>query len=135
MGRPELAEDPRYKTIVERMKRADEMERMCEDWVATLNFDEIEPLLVGLNVPFGGIYRAEDIARDPHYEARRNIAHVPDDELGEVVMPAVSPRLEGTPGRITHAGPEIGAHTAEIYGGLLGMSAADQAALKEAGVI
>lgn len=135
MGQPELAEDPRYKTAAERNKRADEMEKMCEDWVATLNFDEIEPLLVGLNVPFGGIYRAEDIAKDPHYEARQNIAHVPDAELGEVVMPGITPRLEGTPGRITHAGPEIGAHTAEIYGGLLGKSEKELAALKEAGVI
>ena len=86
-------------------------------------------------VPFGGIYRAEDIARDPHYEARQNIAHVPDETLGEVAMPAVSPRLEGTPGRITHAGPEIGAHTAEIYGGLLGKTEAVLDALREAGVI
>ena len=135
MGQPELAEDPRYKTIGERMQRADEMEQMCADWVATLNFDEIEPLLVGLNVPFGGIYRAEDIANDRHYEARQNIARVPDDELGEVTMPGVSPRLEGTPGRITHAGPHIGAHNDEIYRSLLGKSEAEMAALVKAGVV
>ena len=135
MGQPELAEDPRYKTIGERMKRADEMEGMVADWVATLNFDEIEPLLVGLNVPFGGIYTAADIAADPHYAARNNIAHVPDDELGEVAMPNVVPRLEGTPGRIAFAGEDIGAHNADVYGGLLGKSEAEITALAEAGVI
>ena len=135
MGQPELAEDPRYKTIGERMQRADEMEGMVGDWVRTQNFNEIEPLLVGLNVPFGGIYRAEDIAEDPHYEARQNIAHVPDEELGEVTMPGITPRMEGTPGRITHAGPPIGSHNAEIYGELLGKSDEEMAALTKAGVV
>lgn len=135
MGRADLAEDPRYKTIGERMKRADEMEQMLADWVATLTFGEIEPLLVEANVPFGGIYTAADIAEDPHYAARNNIARVPDEELGEVAMPAVVPRLEGTPGRIVHAGEAIGAHNAEVYGGLLGKSEAERAALAEAGVI
>lgn len=135
MGQPELAEDPRYKTIAERMTRADELEGMVADWVATLDFNEIEPLLVDLNVPFGGIYTAADIASDPHYAARNNIAHVPDEELGEVTMPNVVPRLEGTPGRIAFAGEAIGAHNAEIYGSLLGKSEAELAALAEAGVI
>ncbi|MCA8927644.1 MAG: CoA transferase [Alphaproteobacteria bacterium] len=135
MGRAEMAEDPRYKTIAERMTRADEMEQMLAEWVATMDFNEIESLLVGANVPFGGIYTAADIASDPHYAARDNIARVPDAELGEVVMPGVVPRMEGTPGRITHPGEEIGAHTDEIYGGLLGKSAEDLAALREAGVI
>ncbi len=135
MGQPELAEDPRYKTIGERMKRADEMEGMVADWVATLDFNEIEPLLVGLNVPFGGIYTAADIGGDPHYAARNNIARIPDDELGEVAMPGVVPRLEGTPGRIAFAGEDIGAHNAEVYGDLLGKSKAEIAALAEAGVI
>ncbi|MGY9057363.1 MAG: CaiB/BaiF CoA transferase family protein [Alphaproteobacteria bacterium] len=135
MGQAELAEDPRYKTIAERMKRADEMEGMLADWVATLDFAEIEPLLVNLNVPFGGIYTAADIAVDPHYAARNNIARVPDDELGEVVMPGVIPHMEGTPGRIAFAGEDIGAHNAAIYGDLLGKSEAEIAAFAEAGII
>ncbi|MEZ5850151.1 MAG: CaiB/BaiF CoA-transferase family protein [Hyphomicrobiaceae bacterium] len=135
MGRAELSDDPRYATIGERMKRADEMEAMLADWVASLPFDQIEPLLVSANVPFGGIYTAADIAKDPHYAARGNVARVPDATLGEVAMPAVVPRLEGTPGRIAFAGEDIGAHNAAIYGGLLGKSEAELSALRAAGVI
>jgi crotonobetainyl-CoA:carnitine CoA-transferase CaiB-like acyl-CoA transferase len=135
MDQEELASDPRYKTIAERMKRADEMETMLAEWVGTLDFAEIERLLVERNVPFGGIYTAAEIAADPHYAARNNIARVPDEELGEVTMPAVSPRLEGTPGRIAFAGEDIGAHNAEIYGSLLGKSEAEIEALKAAGVV
>ena len=50
-------------------------------------------------------------------------------------MPAVVPRLEGTPGRISHAGPPIGAHNDEIYKGLLGKSEADLTALAKQRVI
>ena len=76
---------------------------------------------------------AADIAADPHFAARNNLAKVDDPELGEVVMPAVVPKLAGTPGRIAHAGPPIGAHNKEIYGGLLGKSDADLAALGHLG--
>ncbi len=135
MGRPELATDPRYATIRERMSRADELEAMLAEWVKTLRYEEIEPLLVGANVPFGGIYTAAEIAADPHYAARDNIARVPDTVLGEVAMPAVVPRLEGTPGRIAFAGEDIGAHNQEIYGALLGKTESEIAALAAAGVI
>lgn len=135
IDKPELAEDPRYKTSKARIERADELEALLAEWIGQHDFADIEKRLVGANVPFGGIYTAADIASDPHYKARDNIAHVPDQELGEVVMPAVVPRLEGTPGRITHAGPPIGQHNDEIYKGLLGKSDEALAALAKERVI
>ena len=135
IDRAELAEDPRYKTSRARIERADELEALLAEWIGRHDFADIEKRLVGANVPFGGIYTAADIATDPHFEARDNLATVVDPDLGEVVMPAVVPRLEGTPGRIAHAGPPIGAHNAEIYKGLLGKSDAALAALARDRVI
>jgi crotonobetainyl-CoA:carnitine CoA-transferase CaiB-like acyl-CoA transferase len=135
IGMPELAEDPRYSTSRERIARADELEELLAAWIKKHDFADIEKRLVGGNVPFGGIYTAADIATDPHYKARDNLASVADGELGEVVMPGVVPRLEGTPGRIAFAGPDLGAHNDEIYRSLLGKSEADLAALKRDKVI
>lgn len=135
MDRPELAADERYAKSRGRIERADELEQLLSDWIAGRDFADIEARLVAGNVPFGGIYTAADIASDPHYAARANIAAVPDDEEGEVVMPGVIPKLTGTPGRIAFAGPAIGKHNAEIYGGLLGKSEAEIAALAAEGVI
>ena len=135
MGRPELATDPRYATSRERMQRADEMEAMLAAWVGAHTFAHLDRVLGEANVPFGGIYTAADIAADPHFEARSNVVRIKDEELGEVTMPAVVPRLEGTPGRIVHAGEAIGAHNREIYSGLLGKSDSEIEALAKAKVI
>jgi crotonobetainyl-CoA:carnitine CoA-transferase CaiB-like acyl-CoA transferase len=135
MYRPELADDPRYRSAAERIARADELEALLAEWVAEHDFAELEERLDAANVPFGGIYTAADIATDPHYAARGNLLTVPDEELGEVTMPGVIPKLTTTPGRVTHPGPALGAHNAEVYGGLLGRSDEDIARLRADGVI
>jgi crotonobetainyl-CoA:carnitine CoA-transferase CaiB-like acyl-CoA transferase len=132
---PELATDPRYAQSAARIERADKLEALLADWIGAHDFADIETRLVGGNVPFGGIYTAQDIVEDPHFEARNNIVTVPDEELGDVPMPGVSPNLTGTPGRVAHAGPPIGHHTDEILGGVLSMSADRIAALKADGIV
>ena len=135
MGMAELADDPRYAVSSERIQRADELEQLLATWIGERDFKDIEPRLVEANVPFGGIYTAADIADDPHYAARENIVSVEDEELGSLPMPGVIPKLCGTPGRVTSAGPPLGKHNDEIYGGLLGKSAQEMADLKAQKVI
>ncbi len=130
-----LASDPRYAKSRERIERADELEALLADWIGQHDFADIEARLDKANVPFGGIYTAADIATDPHFKARNNLAVVADEEMGEVTMPAVVPQMRGTPGRIAHAGPALGSHTNEILGGLLGKTEAEIEALKAAGVV
>ena len=130
-----LALDPRYAKSRARIERADELEALLAGWIGEHDFADIEARLVKANVPFGGIYTPADIAADPHYQARENIAVIEDEQEGPVTMPGVVPKMRGTPGRIMHAGPPLGQHNAEIYGGLLGKSEAEIAALVGAGVI
>ena len=135
MDVPGLATDPRYAKSRGRIERADELERLLADWIAQHDFADIDARLGAANVPFGGIYTAADIAQDPHYKARGNVVTIADEEEGAVVMPGVIPKLAATPGRIAFAGPAIGKHNAEVYGGLLKKSKAELAALAAEGVI
>jgi formyl-CoA transferase len=60
---------------------------------------------------------------------------VPHPKLGSILMQNVIPRLSETPGRIDHAGPELGEHNEEIYLRELGLSRQELADLDEAGVV
>lgn len=135
MGRPELADDERYATSRDRHHRADELEAMLGEWIAGMAFDELETLLADHNVPAGGILTAADISEHPQFEARGNIAIVDDGHGNEVAMPAVTPNLTGTPGRIRHAGQTLGQDTDAVLAELLGLSEAEIAELRDDGVI
>ncbi len=115
MGQPELADDPRYATHVERGKRMEEMDELVGAWSKGLTFAEIDVALEAASIPHGLIFRAPDMLEDRQYRARGTIERVFDPELGrEVPMTAVVPRLSRTPGRIRWPGAGIGAHTEEV---------------------
>ena len=90
-------------------------------------------LLLILYYPLGALV-TEDIDDDPQFAARQAIVSVPDAELGSVRMQGVVPRFSETPGAVRHAGPAMGQHNDEVYGGL-GLSAAQIEALKARKVI
>jgi crotonobetainyl-CoA:carnitine CoA-transferase CaiB-like acyl-CoA transferase len=52
-----------------------------------------------------------------------------------VKMPRVFPLLEGCDARTKWAGPELGEHTVEILGGLLGVGEGELKELREGGVV
>lgn len=83
----------------------------------------------------GVLMSMADIFADPHYRERQMIIDVPDPAVGRRPPPAVVPKLWLTPGRVTHAGPPVGHHTAAILGELFAMSPDDIAALRREGVI
>ena len=135
MGRPELADDPRYATHVARGERADEVDSLVAAWTRSRDADELDAALSEASIPHGLIYRAPDILEDEHYRARKVIRRVFDAALGrEVPMPAVVPRLSRTPGDIRWAGAPVGHHTHDVLAEL-GLSPADRQALSDLGVV
>lgn len=135
IGGEELVQDARYRRSRDRIKKADELEERVGEWIGARTFDEVEALLVAAGVPVGGIYRAQDIAEDPHYRARASLIEVEDAEQGPVSMPGIIPKLSSTPGEVAWTGPKLGAHNEEIYQGLLGKSHEEMRALGKRGVI
>ena len=135
IGGEALSNDPRYTTSRDRIKRSDELETLIQDWIGSRDFVEIEEKLVKADVPVGGIYRASDIADDPHYRERESLINFEDPVYGTVSMPGIVPKLSKTPGSIEWTGPDLGSHNEEIYGTLLGKSKAEIKALEQDGVI
>jgi len=135
MGRPELASDPRYATNKARIASQDALYAIIAEWVETQDLAPLLDALIAAEVPASPVMSIADIAADPHYRARGTVVPVEDAEHGNLLMTAPLPKMSETPGEIRWLGPELGSSNEEVYRGLLAMSAAELAALKEAGVI
>ncbi len=136
MGRPELADDPRYATHTARGEHQDELDAIVGEWAAQHDAAEIDRVLNEAGVVCGPIYTIADIFRDPQFQAREMIRRVEDPVLGDIAVPGIVPKLSETPGDIEWLGPdEMGSHNQEVYGGLLGLTDAELEDLRGRGVI
>jgi succinyl-CoA---D-citramalate CoA-transferase len=135
MGEPELAQDSRYATHSARGSAMTELDNHIATWTSTLGADQLLELLHGNGVPAGRIFRAKDMFEDPHFAAREAIVLVPHPDFGELPMQNATPRLSATPGAVRTAGPALGEHNDEIYGGLIGLDGKEQTRLRANGII
>ena len=129
-----LLEDQRFATNPARVKNYRELDGIVGAAIGKLTLSELREAFTRHEVGFSPIYDIADVFDDPQFKAREAIVSVPDGELGSLRMQGVVPRFSETPGRVRTAGPAIGQHNEEVYGGL-GLSAAEIAALRARKVI
>jgi succinyl-CoA--D-citramalate CoA-transferase len=135
MGQPDLADNPRYATHKARGENQAELDDLIAAWTVAFSADELQGLMDAHGVPAGRIYTAKEMLSDQHFAARQAIIGVADPLLGEVKMQNAFPFLSETPGGVDWTGPELGQHNADIFTGLLGMSAERLAELRERGIV
>ncbi len=112
------ADDPRYATNTERVKRVEEVDGMVATWIGARTLREVLDAFEKVEAAIGPIYDASQILEDPQYLARESVTSVPDPELGAIKMQNVFPRMSRTPGRIRYPGARLGQHQAEVIGEL-----------------
>ena len=136
MGRPELADDPRFATHLARGEHQEELEGIVAGWAKTRTAAEIDRELNDAGVICGPIYTIADIFEDPQFQARDMLVKHEDPEFGEYVGPGIVPKFSETPGEVRWSATwEEGSHNQDVYGGLLGLSDDELAELKEEGVL
>ncbi len=136
MERPDLGADPRYATHIARGENQIELDALINAWTATLTVDQADALMNEYSIPAGRVYRAPEMLADPHFQAREAIIEVETERYGPLKMQNAFPKFSETPGGVRSPAPSmVGQHNAEIYGGMLGLSADEMTALKDAGVI
>ena len=135
MGREEIASDPRYRNMADRVERREEIDAIVSQWTGTIDRDDLVTFLDSNEVPVSPINSIADIFRDPQYQARGSMVEVEDTTVGPMKMPGIVPRLSRSPGSVDHLAPSLGQHNEEIYGGLLGYSSEEMATLAAEGVI
>ncbi len=135
MGRQDWLDDPELTHDQGRGRRQEELDTAVGAWTAQHPLDEVNDRLAAAGVPAGPAYDISGIVADPQFRERGMIAEIDDPDVGLLALPGVVPHFGRTPGRIAWAGPRIGQHNADVYGGLLGLSGAEIEALHERGVI
>lgn len=135
IGRPELVDDPRFATNADRLQHAEELDALIAEWAAQRTRAEALAAMAAEDAAAAPVYRMGDLMQDEHIMARGSIVRVQDPDLGHVAMPAITPRLSGTPGQIRWTGRPKGSANADVFGRLCGLGAADLARLADDGVI
>ena len=125
MGQRQLSSSGLYGDQRKRLAARDVVNAMVIEWVGSLDRDEVLRLCLAEEVPVGKVNSIADIFEDEHFIARGNLAHIIDDELGDIVVPGVVPTLSATPGRITNLGPTLGNATDSVMRELLGLTTAE----------
>ena len=118
IGRPELIEDPRFRTNADRVKHAEALDEIIGAFIAGRTQAENVEFFEKAEVTIGPIYDIAQIVEDPHVVERELLADYPDPDMQWFPMHAVVPRLSATPGTIRTPAPGLGEHNEEVLSGL-----------------
>jgi formyl-CoA transferase len=134
IGKPELIDDPRYRTNAERVKHAEELDAIISAFIAGRTQAENVAFFEQAEVTIGPIYDITQIVEDPHVIERELLADYPDADMESFPMHHVVPRLSGTPGSIRTPAPKLGQHNEEILKSL-GLKDLEIKKLKKKGIV
>ena len=134
IGRPDLIDDPRFRSNADRVKNAAALDAVIGAFIAERTQAENVAFFEAAEVTIGPIYDTAQILEDPHVIARELIADYPDAEMGRLPMHHVVPRLLGTPGAIRTPAPRLGEHNRALLAEV-GVGDAAYAALVASGVV
>jgi benzylsuccinate CoA-transferase BbsF subunit len=135
IGRPELADDPRFKTFAARKKNEDEAEAIITEWTSKRRVAYVVDILQSAGVAATACADNKYLTEDPHLNARGYFVDLKHPEVGVMRHCGIPWRMSGTPCEVKAPAPCLGQHTDELLTGLFGYSAADVDALRKMGAL
>ena len=76
LGRPELADDPRFKNVELRWENRAALEPIIEAWTRQRSKHEVMRLMGDAGVPCGACQDTGEVLADPHLKAREMVVDV-----------------------------------------------------------
>ncbi|WP_208929178.1 CoA transferase [Streptomyces rapamycinicus] len=119
IGRPELAEEPKYRTIRERTVHIDELYQLLNAEMTTRTTAEWQAELERRDIPAARVNSVTDLFADPHLRATDFFEHVDHPSEGPLRLPRQPVNFGPDPVRRTdgakplHA-PRLGEHSLEV---------------------
>jgi formyl-CoA transferase len=115
LGRPDLADDPRFATNAARVAHMDETDALVEAWTRTLPKMEVFARTKAYRVPCAPVRTVTEVIDDPHLHARGSLQWIDHPEYGRIVVPTTPLRFGGEDAAVPYrASAGLGADTAAI---------------------
>ena len=135
LGRPELAEDPRFLNNRTRLEHRDALTEIIENWMKTFENDEdVVAVLEQHRVPCGPVVEPVKLAEThPHFLQRGTVREVTDPLAGPMLIPGFPLRFSDAPELPDLVAAEVGEHNDSVLGDLLGMDPESVSALEDEG--
>jgi formyl-CoA transferase len=134
LGHPELAEDPNFAELPNRLANRDACNAMVAAWAAERTRSEAIELLLKAGLAASPVNTYNEAAKDPHMIEREVLqpAKIEDGSIAIHTGPVA--KFSRTPLRVRSGAPSVGQHNDEILGEI-GIDAASRKRLKKTGVI
>jgi formyl-CoA transferase len=131
IGQPELGDDKRFATYLERVKRQAEVHEITEAFTQSHTRAEIVAKLIVVDVPVASILGMDEVVTDEYLHARGALRQVDDGLGGTFTLPA----CPGGFGTLPHPPrvPRLAEHRNEILGTALGLTPDDIDRLEQSG--
>jgi crotonobetainyl-CoA:carnitine CoA-transferase CaiB-like acyl-CoA transferase len=134
IGRPELAQDPRFITNGDRMKNLKALTPLIADSLKRRPSSEWITEFEAAGVPVGPVNRIGDMLADEQVKSREMVVEVDHPRAGRVQALGHPIKFSETRAEVKRAAPLLGQHTREILGDL-GYTAAQIDALVSEGAV
>ena len=134
MDQPDLAADPRFKTLEARWENRQALDAIVEAWTRQRTKHEVMRLMGDAGVPCGACQDTGEVLADPHLRAREMIVDIDYPTRGTYQTVGCPVKLSGSPAKVTRP-PLLGEHTGDVLGSLCGLGAGDVKRLRDKGVV
>src|SRR5262249_36659846 len=124
IGRPELAEDPRFKTAEARWENRAELNAIVEAWTRVRSKHNVMRLLGAAGVPCGACQDTGEVLDDPHLKAREMIVDVEYPTRGTYRTVGCPIKLSDSPVAVSRP-PLLGEHTDDVLAAVCGVGPED----------
>ncbi len=122
MEQPDLAEDPRFATMLARVENSEQLDLLVEEWTGARSAEEVMGQLQQAGVAAGAVLNGRDLVENDHLNARGFYKELVHPEIGRHRYLSPPFRLSRTPGEPRLPAPCLGEHNEYVCKHILGMS-------------
>jgi len=122
IDRPELVDDPKFRTVPDRMRNQTETEALVRDWTTTRLGADVVDAFSRVGIPCAVVADISDVAQSEQVWEREMLMRTTDTDGDELVLLGNPVKLSKSPTQLRLAPPQAGEHTGEVLAKTLGFT-------------